>query len=211
MKERAINLRGWEVRAFLDGRKTQLRRIVKWPCLSSSDGSKRRIFTSNDTQEMNRLLTARQKHPTLRGFCPFGQPGDRLWGRETHAIFATHGQHREDGQRWGPWGGLPTTVSPDGTQIAYYRDGFDRCDPGRWRSPIHMSRWASRITLEVVGVRVERLQDISTEDCWANGIPFSPDVDPSHEYRELWESTNGPGSWDANPWTWAIEVKAVQP
>ncbi|WP_237707544.1 hypothetical protein [Desulfocurvibacter africanus] len=112
--------------------------------------------------------------------CPYGQPGDRLWVRETHCIHNAHGQHRDDGKRWGPWGGLPTTVSPDGTQIAYYREGFDRCDPSRWRPSIHMPRWACRIVLEVVSVRVERLQSISEEDAIAEGARWKDFGRDSH-------------------------------
>ena len=59
-------------------------------------------------------------------------------------------------------------------------------------------------------MRVERLQQIDEVDCWAEGIAWSPDVDPVHEFRDLWEFINGPGSWDANPWVWVVQfaVKA---
>lgn len=78
-----------------------------------------------------------------------------------------------------------------------------------WKSPIHMPRWASRIEIEVTGVRVERLQDISAQDAWAEGIPHSPDVDPVHEFRTLWESISGAGSWGTNPWVWVVEFKRI--
>lgn len=116
-----------------------------------------------------------------RGLCPFGLPGDRQWVREAHAIFPTHGQHRADGERWGPWGGLPTTVSEDGKQIAYYREGFDRCDPGRWRPSIHMPRWAGRLLLEITVVRVERPQAISARDGIAEGITTRFTVDDGND------------------------------
>lgn len=87
--------------------------------------------------------------------------------------------------------------------------------PLRWRPSIHMPRWASRITLEVTGVRVERLQDISGPDCWAEGIECAGwDSEKygsvTHCYRDLWESINGPGSWEKNPWVWVVEFKRVE-
>lgn len=75
-----------------------------------------------------------------------------------------------------------------------------------------MPRWASRITLEVTAVRVERLQDISPEDCIAEGIPGGRGrIDITGDYKDLWESINGPGSWAANPWVWVVEFKRPQP
>ena len=123
--------------------------------------------------------------------CPYGQLGDRLWVRETwlrHSVnvpndYLYRADHPDDG-----------TIGPA---------------HGGWKPSIHMPRWASRITLEITDVRVERLQDISARDAWAEGITPSPDVDPYHEYRDLWESINGPGSWDANPWVWAVSFKRI--
>lgn len=215
MKERPILFSAPMVRAILEGRKTQTRRVVK---------PQSAVLTDDTARALGVRPPPHQNTPVIQ--CPYGQPGDRLWVRETHAIFNAYGQHRKDGQRWGPWGGLPTTVSPDGTQIAYYREGFDRSDPGRWRPSIHMPRWASRIDLEVTGVRVERLQDISEADAIAEGLDHvadgaaafgirglatSWDNDPRVAYRRLWESINGPGSWDANPWVWAVEFRRVKP
>jgi hypothetical protein len=86
------------------------------------------------------------------------------------------------------------------------------------RPSIHMPRWASRITLEIVSVRVERLEDISEEDAEAEGIVFDPPVAVDKmglcslyriAYRALWETINGPGSWDANPWVWVVEFRSV--
>ena len=87
-----------------------------------------------------------------------------------------------------------------------YRRGKGLTVPG-----IHTPRWASRVTLEVTGVRVERLRDISTGDCWAEGITHSPDVNPRHEYEELWEQIKGPGSWEVNPWARVVAFKRVTP
>lgn len=183
MRERPMLFSAPMVRAILEGRKTQTRRVVK--------------------PQPTGALAARG-----RTACPCGQPGDRLWVRETHAVYQAHGQHREDGERWGPWGGLPTTVSPDRTQVVYYREGFDRCDPGRWRPSIHMPRWASRITLEVTGVRAERLHDITEADAVAEGASTAGPFAVYH-FMDLWTSINGAESWNGNPWVWVIEFKRL--
>ena len=84
-----------------------------------------------------------------------------------------------------------------------------------WKPSIHMFRHDSRITLEVTDVRVERLQDISADDCQAEGITRRDyrlgDDDWQDAYKRLWESINGPGSWDANPWVWVVEFARVTP
>lgn len=220
MKERPILFNAPMVRAILAGTKTQTRRVVK---------------ITHSTPGLAACLKPPVGTPRPRvaaELCPYGQPGDRLWVREAHSIFPAHGQHRDDGLRWGPWGGLPTVVSPNGKQIAYFREGFDRCDPAGWRPNIHMPRWASRILLDVADVRVERLQDIGEADAIAEGIergedffgcpcwkvygePAGSDVvfpdDPIGSYASLWTSINGPGSWDANPWVWAIEFRRIAP
>lgn len=109
-------------------------------------------------------------------------------------------------------------LSPD-------ENGFYHWEPGKspmkWRPSIHMPRWASRIQLEITNIRVERLQDISRKDAIAEGAPPShPSIDKvSREfgyedfsrswYAQLWETINGAGSWDANPWVWVIEFKVI--
>lgn len=234
MRERPILFSAPMVRAILDGRKTQTRRLFKVSGIirgtSFTITSRDEEIVRFDDGTFHYLSTAAMSGPYP---CPYGVPGDRLWVRETHAIFNTHGQHRADDLRWGPWAGLPTALSPDGTQIAYFREGFDRCDPGRWRPSIHMPRWASRITLEITGVGVERLQDINEADAIAEGIKTLAEHDrdgrptgrtlgliknhntpnewghPVDAYRALWESINGAGSWDANPWVWVVEFHRI--
>lgn len=237
MRELPIIFSAPMVRAIIDGRKTQTRRVVKPQPPIGHEWAGWCIASTHSADE-GKSTWAAGAGPCLRDAhrvrCPYGQPGDRLWVRETHAIFSTHGQHRKDGKRWGPWGGLPTTTSPDGTQIAYYREGFDRCDPGRWRPSIHMPRWASRITLEVTGVRVERLQAISEADALSEGVerhlggwfPYGIETclttlvdgkertaqfatEAAGSFRMLWESFNGAGSWDLNPWVWVIEFRRL--
>lgn len=189
MSDRPILLSAPLVRALLDGRKTQTRRIFTSPKpFAPDDDIAVQIATGTIT--------------------PRFHVGDRLWMREAHAIYVAHGQHREDGHRWGPWGGLPTTISPNRDRIAYYREGFDRSFSGRWKPSIHMPRWASRLTLAVTDVRVERLNDISEADALAEGIarcdfPYD-DGEAREAFARLWNHIYGPDAWDANPWVVAI-------
>lgn len=182
MKERPILFSAPMVRALLDGSKTQTRRVFKaknggvWP-------------HKNDLPGMRQILRN----------CPYGQPGDRLWVRETWA-YGTHAMASKDPEAEGPW-----VYAADNMQ-AHGR----LCD--RWSPSIHMFRTASRITLEITGVRVERLHDISEADAVAEGVGIrchSPMA--VLEYSMLWESINGPGSWEANPWVWVVEFKRVAP
>lgn len=179
MKQRPILFQGAMVRALLDGSKTQTRRVVKKP---NPD-----MYFPRDMQGQMAM------------HCPYGQPGDRLWVRETWAYHVmAMGSVRDE---LGPW-----VYAADGSVAQQAR----LCD--RWRPSIHMHRAASRITLEVTGVRVERLQDISEADSIAEGIEQHPKglwlpcaekgkahVSPQRAYRDLWQSINGSGSWDANP------------
>ncbi|MBD7952669.1 hypothetical protein H9654_00485 [Stenotrophomonas sp. Sa5BUN4] len=231
VRERPMLFNGAMVRAILSGAKTQTRRAIKLPhhnplgqweaCTSGGHGARDR--KGNLVPEEVCIWHTRTGDTLV---CPFGQPGDRLWGRETHAIFPTHGRHRADGERWGPWGGLPSTVSDDGKQIAYYREGFDRCDPGRWRPSIHMPRWACRLVLEITNVRVEQLQAISKADADAEGANAHvlPDIrlprahpraglpmiygDSRQIFADLWDTAGG--DWGSNPWVWVIEFKRVE-
>lgn len=128
-----------------------------------------------------------------RVLCPYGQPGDRLWVRET----------------WAPVPSGP--CRPDNPVM--YAATVEKPHIWTWKPSIHMPRWASRITLEVTGVRVERLQDISNADCWAEGM--CDDNNPEQKlnrrwFSELWESINGPGSWEQNPWVWVVEFRRVE-
>lgn len=211
MREYPILFNGAMVRAILAGQKTQTRRAVKNPPAGGFCGLKLTLGypASKDSIWVGFGNPADPQYVR----CPFGEPGDRLWVRETHAIFRTHGQHRADGERWGPWGGLPTTLSEGGKEIAYYREGFDRCDPGRWRPSIHMPRWACRLVLEITAVRVERLQTISARDCTAEGVTsrftlHDGNDDLLDQFRELWTSTGG--DWESNPWVWVIEFKRLE-
>jgi hypothetical protein len=175
------------VRAILAGTKTQTRRAMK-PQTTSGPHDIATVISTPDS------LAA-----FVRQRCPYGKPGERLWLRETFQRFTDDGEtlYRAD----------PKSLE---AMNQLKRDG---CLEAFWRPSIHMPRWASRITLEITGVRVERLQDISEADAIAEGVDALPmetrQSTAGLDYRALWESINGPGSWDANPWVWCIEFKRV--
>ena len=158
----------------------------------------------------------------LRERCTYGQPGDRLWVREAF-------MHEPADYCWEASVSIP--CRPAETVYRADHDGDTR--GAGWKPSIHMPRALSRITLEITGVRVERLQDISDTDCIAEGIERPEDMSkeaveamdiwpigaerecfnalnqPVHQYRRLWERINGPVSWAANPWVWVIEFRRV--
>jgi hypothetical protein len=178
------------VRAILAGTKTQTRRVVKRPlmCLCNHPIEHHIEHQGWTTQG----ACAPFQHDWFESPCPYGQPGDRLWVRETFTAFDV---------------GFVTYRADFNSDPAE-----DRAHGIVWTPSIHMPRWASRITLEIVSVRVERLQDISRGDAMAEGCPF-PNMangdDPRQWYAGLWEQINGPGSWEANPWVWVVEFKRV--
>lgn len=188
MKERPILFSGSMVRAIREGRKTQTRRVIKPQpeCLK-------------DLQAIQYHLATGEPLIVGRG-CPYGKPGDRLWVKETftltqHNLPVYRADSRDkDGKFW------PSVHSdPDGVL---------------WKPSIYMPRWASRITLEIESVRGERLQEISNEDCWNEGMcdATNPELKANRKwFSELWESINGVGSWDLNQWVWVIEFKEVKP
>lgn len=215
MTERPILFTPGNVRAILDGTKTQTRRIVKpepWEVMPVKSGGPPwphsfRLRAGSTTNG-----------DPVKMLCPFGTAEDRLWVREglERSKNLIGVSYRRDGKPVGP---MPTG--------GWYR--------WEWRrdtlSPIHMPKWACRLWLEIVEVRVERLQEISEEDAIAEGVqpisghPYSwksyrfgkavaSDVHCEQtardSYRTLWESINGAGSWGTNPWVWAITFKRVK-
>lgn len=200
MKERPILFSAPMVRALLAGTKTQTRRAAKLTAGAhvKEPGGHRRWHPAD---------------PEATLACPYGQPGDLLWVRET-------------------WHDASSSLH----SCALYRaDGID-LHWDKWTPSIHMPRWASRITLEITRVRIERLQGISEADAKAEGIERATDFPgwyrhplrgdspgladagkagkcptafPRLAFQALWESINGPASWDANPWVWAIEFRRL--
>ena len=202
MKERPILFSGSMVRALLAGTKTQTRRVVK-PQPRRVDGG----VPFGDAPQW-----AHAEPGTAMMHCPHGKRGDRLWVRE--AFCKIIGQS-------GGW------IETD--YRATYTHGFRLGDSlgirKKWTPSIHMPRDASRITLEITSVRVERLQDISEADARAEGCTQNHNgyfwggphqtgglkqmATALQAYQDLWESINGPGSWDANPWVWVLEFRRL--
>lgn len=188
VRERPILFSGEMIRAILDGRKTQTRRVATSinPALLESGASPEQIAAA-----------AR---------CPYGQPGDRLWVRETWAwpgeeevIYRADPASAEMVERW--------RRNPHYPQV-------------RWRPSIHMPRWASRIALEIAEVRVQRLMEISETDALAEGYPHADTYDEVNDFGEprvwfadLWDRINAPSGygWDANPWAWVLTFRRCEP
>ncbi len=229
MKERPILFSAPMVRAILAGTTTQTRRVIKGDL---DDEARLHVGMYHPT------VTDRhgQEHPGAEVFgawttdgewamrCPHGQPGDRLWVAESFS--GPYCLEAQDGMA-----AAPPSTWVNGSRIWYWADG----EPthGDWTRPrpsIHMPRWASRITLEVTAVKVERLQDISEADAKAEGaepmgvLPDWTDEEISlidwplgerenpyrNGYALLWESINGPGSWALNPWVWCVSFKRLE-
>ncbi|CAB5676114.1 hypothetical protein [Comamonas aquatica] len=199
MKETGLMFKAPLVRAILEGRKTQTRRIVKGVghdnCIQVRQPGKTKTGVFSHVMDAPKL-----------GLCPMGQPCDRLYVREAHA-------HH-----------------PQFAQIAFRADGeeFEDADgflwEPKWTPAIHMKKEDARIWLEITGVRVERLQQITDTDCWAEGAitEARPDqfsvhsviatdgkayLSPRGAFSSLWESTGG--DWAANPWVWVIDFKTI--
>lgn len=220
IKERPILFSAPMVRAILDGRKTQTRRIAE-------------ISEPFDYPQFNaKVVNFRKKtywfdcqksHPEhIANACPYGTLADRLWIRETWAPANSDDGpvilYRADGDRRylmneDKFLDEEGAFSYEITGKVYFdswASDIESADMG-WKSSIHMPRWASRINLEITDVRVEKLQDISDVDAIAEGIQadFLEHIHGPAGYRDLWESINGQGSWDKNPWVWVIEFKRI--
>ena len=194
MKDRPILFSAPMVRAILAGTKTQTRRAVKSTGMYAIDAS------------IHGEEVARRELAALATRCPYGQAGDQLWVRE--AFSGPHCMDASDGCK-----AVPPSKWGDCSRIWYWADGNPT--EGDWTRPrpsIHMPRWASRLLLEILDVRVERLNDISISDAIAEGYDGSLDdpIDPSVKwYSRLWESINGAGSWTQNPWVWVVEFRRI--
>ena len=208
-KERPILFSGEMVRAILSGRKSQTRRVVKPQPINSRVGMCNMAYCGHPNEwcvegSVSEYTVANPRNPNApelppKWKCPYGKVGDRLWVKETFSVLPS-------GQLW------------------YRADGHSVND-GYWKPSIFMRREYSRITLEIVSVRVGRLQEISEADARAEGCfqgLWKPcglagaykNNDPIATYiagyAQLWESINGAGSWSANPWVWVIEFKRVE-
>ena len=223
-KERPILFKGEMVRAILDGSKTQTRRVVKNALAQAAN----RILSYKGQTEFDCVLKD-DSGGIIQ--CPYGKPGELLWVRETHRYWWPDSEdpgsnpcrchYKADDAildlpvSWdeGPFFNSPEYHSLD-------------VEPTKWRSPIFMPRWASRILLEITAIRVERLNAISEADARAEGIAdggclncgesepcgcADPQPDARDGFAWLWQSINGSGSWHANPWVWVVEFRRMQP
>jgi hypothetical protein len=213
MKERPIIFNGEMVRAILDGRKTQTRRVVKGIALE--------WLTPN-------MFTPEYVASPDNHLCPYGIPGDRLWVKETFTL--------ESSLEVGPYDppfhdGRPLKKYNDEARGEWWEQPHYRAtdpipeleigtgDPGvKWKPSIHMPRWASRITLEIVKVRLSKIRETSPMDAISEGIERSEELESFNRahveiarFRNLWDSINAKRgfSWDANPWVWVIEFKPL--
>lgn len=233
MKERGMIFNGEMVRAILDGRKTQTRRIMKPQPEQCPRGG--HWWPSNVFKTMLHVEEEMQNGKGGWGglvgdACPFGDVGDRIWVRETWATLGNEdgccvdwegnfckGDERSAAriyrasceQRPGDYG---LWSIPDD---AYWKPHTkEHKFEGAWRPSIHMPRWASRILLEITDVRVERLQSITLGDiCKEVGCglyDFRPATYGFQVWEELWKSIYGAENWQANPWVWVIEFKRVE-
>lgn len=202
-RERPILFSGPMVLAILAGRKTQTRRILK-------RGVVEPLLSLTHMEGNNQVGILCGDPPRITDWCPYGGPGDRLWVREA-------------------WREAENGTYAYAADLSTYEPGALIDMPKlRWRPSIHMPRPASRITLNVTEVRVERLQDISEEDaraegaemldctyhgqCNSNRCPRHGVLDPYRvAFRHLWENLHGPGSWDLNPYVWRICFSRIDP
>ena len=207
MKERGMIFNGEMVRAILDGRKTQTRRVMKvqpsdgfHPTHNGYDLDLNAHWYTPGVVDKNGYLQPAKKDvfgvaDENEGYtCPFGAVGDRIWVRETFCA-------------------VPDHEEPAGcSALLYAADGNGPY--GKWTPSIHMPRWASRLTLEITGMRVERLASVSDEDAGKEGYPANPapyggTMDKWLWFRGLWDSIYPDQSFKHNPWVWVIEFKVV--
>lgn len=211
MKERGMIFNAEMVRAILDGRKTQTRRPIKWKQTRFTEIAER------DDGSLWPWAEDCERGGDIWFACPYGEVGDRIWVRET---FRVHSRATD----------VATLVYRASVRNSWteqtHRVPVAVCNkpatPEKWTPSIHMPRWASRITLEITDVRVERLNNISYDDAISEGIKqewtcidpglgsYAHKNDVQDDYETLWKSIYGDDSWQANPWVWVIEFKRVE-
>lgn len=222
-RERGILFSGPMVRAILAGKKTQTRRAVKPTVKGCTVGA----YTVGDVVEP--VNVEEDGDPWTPIPCRYGAPGDRLWVRETHA--AIEGENRPDGTKNVVYRAFDQSrIVSSADNVGEDRNGSTR-SVSWWTPSLLMPRWASRITLEVTGVRIERAQAISDADVEAEGVDaaavealhrgatpkqrwqaFGDEhtvkaLTPFGRWRSAWCLINGRESWESNPWVWVIDFK----
>lgn len=195
------------IRAKLDGRKTQTRRIIKAPGWVYRHGDGEPHWMVKEAGSGFEFVEWGSDHARSHPItCPYGKPGDGLYGKET-------------------WQSCPTCGFTEYRADANRDNHCRHCDEplGKWKPSIFMPRSRARILDVITNIRVEQLQDITEEDAKAEGVVwrecehfepvelpgrYGPVSGPARiAYKELWESINGPGSWEKNPWVWVIETR----
>lgn len=213
MKERPILFSTPMVKAILEGRKTQTRRIVKPQPEVCDDDRGGHWWPSNAVQSMVHVEKELQDYDGMwRGLIddcnPFGAKGDRLWVRETFRFYDSDECPHAD---------FPCGCPRNGTPL--FKSSHDCGDGEKWKPSIHMPRSACRLVLEITNIRVERLQDVSTEDAKAEGFDYSTHpstikmgyaIGAKTNFRFAWEEIYGPNAWNANPWVWVVEFRVIQ-
>ncbi|WP_026111569.1 hypothetical protein [Winslowiella toletana] len=220
MKERPILFSDQRVRALLTGQQTQTRRIMKslafTPGQDNHEGCYGFDVISNQMRGRHVMEMS-----DLSYQCPFGQPGDRLWVRETWRGPVVPKEQMADYAK-----------SPEAyrsTRYCQYRADSSELgssldednEQSGWQTAIHMPRWASRINLQITGVRAQKIQDISDDDIMAEGVQTdshflnnfftlkNDSVAPKEAYMKAWEKQYGGTSWEVNPWVWVIEFSRI--
>jgi hypothetical protein len=210
MKERGILFNGEMVRAILEGRKTQTRRVIKPQSLV--DTLNKLAKSERDLSEQLGEDVVTFTRDGVEGWCPYGKPGSELWVRETWGSLNSDHPRCKGGRK-----------PKEGDRLVYkanpahdYQWGAGKNSQGSfcWRPSIFMPRWASRILLEIINIRVERVQDIKEEDAIAEGITMIGPAALSNRtsFARLWDSINAKRGygWDVNPFVWIIEFKRVE-
>ncbi|WP_175770335.1 hypothetical protein [Burkholderia anthina] len=210
MRERPILFSGSMVRAILEGRKTQTRRVMK-PRRDLTVGC--RLACCELAGEVNTGHYSNSE---------FGAPSDRLWVRETHEVRRIDTETFEGSRPTRRYAGIAYQADGGRAEVDIDLNTFQTLgakESKGWTPSIHMPRWASRITLDITAVRAERLQSIEWDEAIAEGIPdprrAARRVDPVEgtvaQFRQLWDGLNaarGHG-WDTNPWVWVVEFKRI--
>jgi hypothetical protein len=238
VSERPILFTAPMIRALLAGTKTQTRRAVKlpkWMAAQGGDLNAATTFRDPGFGDGEYLHVRLNDESQQRVYCPYADtPGDRLWVREAFRFLdsfdgdspSTVGTRCLVAGYPKPW--APTHYEADGCRDNWMNVGTvpGSITAGKLRPGIHMPRWASRILLEMVTVRVERLQDISEADAIAEGItegtgdfagcffsggPAMSGTTAKECYARLWDEINGAGSWAANPWVWCLTFRMIKP
>nr|WP_314705938.1 hypothetical protein [uncultured Comamonas sp.] len=221
MKETGLMFKAPLVQAILAGQKTQTRRVVTpqpalcthdaWPTNWVVEGCEWHCAVCGNGNRLN----PRAKSGVSGINCPMGQPGDRIYVRETWnpdpPCDGTWAYTQWAGCREGQIEGVPKQFrTPEHCMYAASTDA-----ELVWTPSVHMPKWAARIWLEITGVRVERLQQITEADCIAEGAPgghgsipgYPYSATPLEHFRHIWKSTGG--DWDADPWVWVIDFKTI--